>query len=357
MIIGRGPIYTVEEVSDLLGIPRPTLYRYLREYSIPHLRRSGRISIPEESFERIREARDLHKEGLGTESVRRMLREGNNPNSGELKERLDELSENLERLRGNERPAADEALPSHALRTVLARQNLLISAMFNLTEMVEELLLASGKPRKTVFDEVEGEIREVAPTPELPEQAPAAAEHNLEALPVRRSRFGVLSRRRRRGVLVVLSALLAGLLLAWALPTFGGELASGLPFSEGRKPESSSGAQDAASEDGVAAQNPAAGEGGSEPGSSGAGETERVEVPNVSDKDVVEAKQTLSKAGFEVAAIKTVESRREAGTVMRTKPSTAEPGEPVVLVASGGPTGLPPGLWGNEGAASVQYGN
>ena len=175
-----GLIYTVEEVSDLLGIPRPTLYRYLREYSIPHLRRSGRISIPEESFERIREARDLHKEGLGTESVRRLLREGNNANSGELKERLDQLSENLERLRGNERPAADEALPSHSLRTVLARQNLLISAMFNLTEMVEELLLASGKPRKTVFEEVEGEIWEVA----LPDRAGRLRTRSVRGLDV-----------------------------------------------------------------------------------------------------------------------------------------------------------------------------
>ena len=28
--IMEGSIYTVDEVSDLLGIPRPTLYRYLR---------------------------------------------------------------------------------------------------------------------------------------------------------------------------------------------------------------------------------------------------------------------------------------------------------------------------------------
>ena len=62
----EGSIYSVDEVSDLLGIPRPTLYRYLREYSMPHLRRGGRIQIPEGSFDRIREARDLHKEGLGT---------------------------------------------------------------------------------------------------------------------------------------------------------------------------------------------------------------------------------------------------------------------------------------------------
>src|SRR3712207_8990126 len=63
----EGAIYTVDDVSDLLGIPRPTLYRYLREYSIPHLRQGGRIRIPEDSFDRIREARDLHKEGLRSE--------------------------------------------------------------------------------------------------------------------------------------------------------------------------------------------------------------------------------------------------------------------------------------------------
>src|SRR5215217_9516494 len=99
VISGRGLIYTVEEVSDLLGIPRPTLYRYLREYSIPHLRRSGKISIPEESFDRIREARDLHKEGLGTESVRRRLQEEDGLDVEELAERLDRLSGALERLR------------------------------------------------------------------------------------------------------------------------------------------------------------------------------------------------------------------------------------------------------------------
>jgi excisionase family DNA binding protein len=81
----EGTIYTVDEVSGLLDIPRPTLYRYLREYSIPHLRKAGRISIPEDSFDRIREARDLHREGLGTESVRRQLRE----DTGELDRRLD----------------------------------------------------------------------------------------------------------------------------------------------------------------------------------------------------------------------------------------------------------------------------
>ena len=373
MIKGRGPIYTVEEVSDLLGIPRPTLYRYLREYSIPHMRRSGRISIPEESFERIREARDLHKEGLGTGAVRRLLREGGGPKRGELKERLDQLSENLERLRGNERSTTDEALPSHALRTILARQNLLISAMFNLTEMVEELLLASGIPRKAVFEDVEDEIQEVAPPlertgrqqSETPEMVPVAARSALAARmdlssPARRARFGSLARRRRRGVLVALSALMVVLLLAWALPTMGSELSSGIPFFDAREAEGNSqGAPDhAAPEDEGATQNHPAGSQAWGSGSSGSGEAGGAEVPDVSDRGVVEAARILSRAGFEVAAVKSVASQEEAGTVMRTKPpagSAAGRGSRVLIVMSGGPTGVPPGVWG--GGAAAQYAN
>ena len=349
----RGLIYTVEEVSDLLGIPRPTLYRYLREYSIPHLRRSGRISIPEDSFDRIREARDLHKEGLGTESVRRLLREGSgSQDSGELKERLERLSETLERLRENG-PATDEALPSQALRTVLARQSLIMSAMFNLTEMVEELLLASGKPRKAVFEEVEGEIREVAPPlerTEILEESPATTSSEIlprSAVPhsaVRRKRFGSLARRRRRSSLtLLLSALLLGVILMWALPTLGGELS----FLEGRRAEeSSSGGREGQEPGEAVAQNPSAGNGTSEEAvgsrSSGAGEA----VPDVSGQGVVEAARTLSGAGFEVAAIKTVTSQEEAGTTTRTVPSAGSavgPGTPVVLVVSGGPAGTSPG--------------
>jgi excisionase family DNA binding protein len=362
VISWRGAIYTVEEVSDLLGIPRPTLYRYLREYSIPHLRRSGRISIPEESFERIREARDLHKEGLGTGSVRRLLREGGGPRTGELKEQLDQLSENLESLRGNEKPAAEEALPSHALRTILARQNLLVSAMFNLTEMVEELLLASGKPRKAVFDDVEGEIRGVTPPPErtqleIPKGVPAATESTLRALPARSAtRFGSLARQRRRGVLAFLSTLLVAVLLVWVLPLLGSELPSGLPFFDGSEAESSPGAP----EDEGAAQGPPAGSEEPDDPESGAAEAERVEVPDVSDRGVAEAVRILPRAGFRVSAIKVVKSQKEPGTVMRTKPSAGsavEPGTPVVPVVSGGPTGIPPGIRSGDlgGGAAVRY--
>jgi excisionase family DNA binding protein len=339
VISGRGLIYTVEEVSDLLGIPRPTLYRYLREYSIPHLRRSGRISIPEDSFDRIREARDLHKEGLGTESVRRLLREGRSSQAGELKERLERLSETLESVR-KDGPAADEVLPSQALRTVLARQSLIMSAMFNLTEMVEELLLASGKPRKAVFEEVEGEIREVAPLER--NEIPATTKPGPENLPssavphTARKKFGSLARRRRRSSLILLvSVLLVGVILMWAYPTLDGRQA---------KESAQRGDQQEKQEPAVA-QNPSAGNEAPEDAagsrSSGPGEA----VPDVSGEGVIEASRTLSSAGFEVAAIKTVPSQKEAGTTTRTVPSAgsaAGPGTPVVLVVSGGPVGNSP---------------
>jgi excisionase family DNA binding protein len=371
VISGRVLIYTVEEVSEMLGIPRPTLYRYLREYSIPHLRKSGKISIPEESFDRIREARDLHKEGLGTESVRRALREGSNgPDTGEIKAQIDRLSESLERLRGNG-SAADEALSSQAMRTVLARQSLLMSAMFNLTEMMEELLLASGKPRKTVFEEVGGEIREV-PVPRrggrlrsrrsVPAGATPRALPRSPDLPATRAeRFGTLARRRRRTSLVLLSALLVCVALLLALPRLdsGEQPLAGLPFlgesrtSESRTGETPSTPNEApethrerggASSGGVAAaQSPS--EGDERPGAGAAGgvvETGPGEVPDVSGREVEEAARRLSRAGYEVAAIQTVESEEEAGTVLRTQPAVgtaAEPGSPVFLVMSGGPAG------------------
>jgi excisionase family DNA binding protein len=365
VISGRGPIYTVEEVSEMLGIPRPTLYRYLREYSIPHLRKSGKISIPEESFDRIREARDLHKEGLGTESVRRALREGSNgPDTGEIKERIDRLSESLERLRGNG-SAADEALSSQAMRTVLARQSLLMSAMFNLTEMMEELLLASGKPRKTVFEEVEGEIREVTvprrggrlrsrrPVPSG--AGPRALPRSPELPATRGERFGTLARRRRRTSLALLSALLVCVALLLVLPGLGGEEQplAGLPLLGDRKDESPSSPNEApeTQRDGGASSGNVAAARSTLPEddqtqdagtSGGVVQTGPGEVPDVSGRDVEEAARRLSRAGYEVAAIQTVKSEEEAGTVLRTQPevgTAAEPETPVFLVMSGGPTG------------------
>jgi excisionase family DNA binding protein len=342
VINGRGLIYSVEEVSDLLGIPRPTLYRYLREYSIPHLRRSGKISIPEESFDRIREARDLHKEGLGTESVRRALREGNGgPDTGEIKERIERISESLEKLKGNG-SAADEALSSQAMRTVLARQSLMLSAMFNLTEMVEELLLASGKPRKTVFEEVEGEIREVTPLSSrtglaVPDHDGPTPKGLPAALPAARpDRFGSLARRRRAS-LALLATLLVGAILLLVLPA----LDAGFPFAGDQTDERASSETQSG---GVAGRAPSAG-GEASDDATGTGSRDQAtagEGPDVSGKSVVEAARVLSRAGYEVAAIRTVKSDEEAGTVVRVEPaagSEVEPGAPVVLVMSGGPTG------------------
>jgi hypothetical protein len=324
----------------------------LREYSIPHLRRSGKISIPEESFERIRQARDLHKEGLGTGAVRRVLREGGGPNAGELKERLDRLLESLERLRSRKRPATDEVLPPHAIRTILARQNLLISAMFNLTEMVEELLIASGKPRRAVFGDVEDEHKEVR-----------HERLNRFFTPVRGARFGSLAQRRRRGILLILSALMAFLLLVWALPTMGSESEdSGISFLHARKAgKDPGGSSDQPAPRGeVATRNPPVGGETQGAGSYGSGEAGKVEVPDVSDGGVAGAVHALSRAGFEVAAIEIVASTKRAGKVIKTDPaagSAVEPENPIVVVMSGGPTGLPPGLrsGGSGGATATQY--
>lgn len=217
----------------MVGIPRPTLYRYLREYSIPYTRRSGRISIPEESLGRIRAVRALHDEGLGTEAVRRRLREGDGSDVDWIAERLDRLSEALERSQSNLKPT-DVVSSSQALHIILARQSLLISAVFNLTEMMEELLAAAGRPRKSAFDFLEEEsmrdtgfvpdLRRTAdafPDPESRDSDPVPGTIEVIATPARRDGFGALARRRRRTALVLLVVALLGAALVWAALTTG----------------------------------------------------------------------------------------------------------------------------------------
>jgi excisionase family DNA binding protein len=327
-----GAIYTVDEVSGLLGIPRPTLYRYLREYSIPHLRRAGRISIPEDSFDRIREARDLHKEGLGTESVRRQLREGSAPDTGDLDRRLDTLHRSLEDLRGDirGRPAADEVALSPTLRTILARQSLIMSAMFNLTQMVEDLLLASGKPRKPIFRDIE--TSEVLPHQpardrlEIPgevagtETVPAAGGYNgSRTLTIRPTDFGSLRRRRRRGVLAFLAVLAFAACLA-GTALLSAEDDNSVPRVTVEPPDAPK-AVAAASDSGLD------------------GETR---VPDVSGRPLEEAVRMISDAGFEVADIRSEASRGVRQTAIRTEPPagvSAKPGAPVTLTMSAGAAG------------------
>lgn len=229
MINRGGDTYTVDEASELLGVPRPTLYRYLKEYSIPYQRRSGRISVPEESLERIRTVRELHDEGLGTEAVRRRLRDGASADIDWIAERLDQLSEALETSQSSLKPA--ENVPSsQALHVILARQSLLISAVFNLTEMMEELLAASGRPRKSALDYLDKQNRLEAA--EFPAEQPGGrpALHDLAgyrtpaepeaveivAVPERQDGFGALARRRRRTVAALSIMLLIGALAAGA---------------------------------------------------------------------------------------------------------------------------------------------
>lgn len=260
--------YTVDEVSDTLGVPRPTLYRYLREYSVSHLRRAGKIYVPEESFDRIKEIRELHKEGLDTESVRRRLREeeSGSPDVEELAERLDRISETLEGLGEKPRPAANGASTSHALQTILARQSLLISEVSSLAEMVEELLAMNGLRRIATLDDLETEAQEQATLVNClerhagaeyhPDTNGSSSESPTEPLapprstfppnpPVRSGKFGALAKRRRRAALVVLLALLTGAALMVALGDGGAFGAPGEETSEVPQEETPAGSEEA----------------------------------------------------------------------------------------------------------------
>lgn len=383
----EGSIYTVDEVSDLLGIPRPTLYRYLREYSIPHLRRAGRIRIPEDSFDRIREARDLHKEGLVTETVRRQLREGAAPDTNELDRRLDSLHDTLQNLRGDlrERPATDEVALSPTLRTVLARQSLMLSAMFNLTGMVEDLLTASGKPRRPLFEDLRPEpvgialVNEPAerrlripvattvhPEPDVKATLPTSAQTgpagpDRVGLP---TNFGSLRRRRRAGAVAVLCALLICACLAFLLPNLGagdeietaGQKTPANPVREAAAPQDG-GAPEGSAEEvardanaGGAAQEIDQGEGagGATPEQAPVGEASAADaseggIPDVSGRNLEEAARAVFEAGFSVAAIRTEVSRAEPGTVTSIEPAAgtdARSGAPVFLTMSGGADGV-----------------
>jgi len=377
----EGSIYTVDDVSDLLGIPRPTLYRYLREYSIPHLRQGGRIRIPEDSFDRIREARDLHKEGLGTETVRRQLREGGGPDTGELDRRLNKLHDTLENLRGDLRakPAMGEVALSPALQTILARQSLMLSAMFNLTGMVEDLLLNNGKGRKRPVARVEeGLIRTVPLRAEERDQLPGTlvaepgavreAEAPVIPSPTQNlpTRFGSLARRRRRAALAVLSAVLLGLLLVLFLPTLNEDEmatsngparndATGQHKPPEERPagaDTNEADEEGAGPDNVAATDAAPPEAETTTAEESTQDTETPPdanggggIPDVSGRPLEEAARALSEAGYTVAAIRSVQGPEEYRTVTGTEPAAgteARPNAPVVLTMSAGPTGASP---------------
>jgi hypothetical protein len=154
--------------------------------------------------------------------------------------------------------------------------------------------------------------------------------------------------------------LLVGVTLLLALPTLSGELDTGLPFLSDRTAESSPNTSNGNSEErqtagGAAAGDVAAAEdpsvGDERAAGSVASDRERArpgEIPDVSRRGVVQAARMLTRAGYEVATIQAVESEKEAGTAVETEPSAgtaAEPGTPVILRMSGGPTGTESGPW------------
>ena len=370
-------LYSVDEVSDRLGIPRPTLYRYLREYSIPHLRRTGKISIPEESFELIREARELHREGLGTESVRRRLQEEEDGlDVEELAERLDRLSGALERLREDLKPVNGRTdSQREALQTLHKKQDALISEVSRLNGMVQELSRAErGFPREPFRREASGgpEVsRESEVLSELPDQRaespPRAAwateddptcdtvAHRSEVEPTtgvaagedpdpttrmnghappteaysksgapfvifrRRTKFGVLAGGRWRWVLALLAAL-SGLLVVAVL--VWGLLAPGEEAEEQTKPDESEAQEELQS-------------------ASEAGESlQAVEVPGLIGLALPEAEEEIDEVGLEQGTVSEIPSYAiPAGTVAAQEPAVGaevDPGAPVNLMVSGG---------------------
>jgi excisionase family DNA binding protein len=379
---GGGLIHTVDEVSDLLDIPRPTLYRYLREYSIPHVRRSGKISIPEESFDRIKEARELHREGLGTASVRRRLREGNDPvDAEELVDRLDRLSETLEVLQGDLRPANGASSPSQdSLRSVINKQDLLISAVSDLTEKVESLLSANDQLRTVTPADLKAyEVESPFERPERLQEArdntrvtrstqdsgewiiasnattglmldePVAeramdktstgaledddttrfSQGPADLLDVtgRRDKFGTLARRRRMGILALLVALLVGAVLVWGLYGSGeeGEVEQSATSDEPSAEEGFQSAPEVVEEAPITA-----------------------EVPDLRGLTLPEVENKLADVGLKLGALNEIPDHEvPVGRVVVQGPEAGEevsPETPIDLIISSGPPAYAPEL-------------
>ena len=269
----------------------------------------------------------------------------------ELDRRLDHLHETLEDLRGDlkERPATDEVALSPTLRTILARQSLLISAMFNLTGMVEDLLLASGKRRKPSFEDLRAGLREPLPestsgdrlaiqaaVPATASVATAIPDANDPAFLERSANFGTLGRRRRRGALTLLSAVLVALCLAWAVPALTGgtgpetsatEAAQSPDQPQGEKPPRAEDQKALAGEktsvdESTARETPA--EAPAQPAQVAATDTGPeggAVVPDVSGLKMGEAAQILTDAGLEVAFIRDETGQVRPGTVIGTIPA------------------------------------
>lgn len=335
--------YTVDEVSEVLEIPGPTLYRYLREYSIPHERRAGKISIPEESLEQIREARELHKEGFGTTSVRQRLKHTGTVDTKGLAERLDRLCCEFEKLQDSFQAPQGVAAPSSVLREILEEQRSLAFAVHRLTEKVEDVLAAdsaagtssfSDRPEERVYARRAASGRSETSTLAMRDR-PGVDDYKTDFDPdmleyskprVRRdSKFGEMSRKRHRHrALALLLALMLGGALIWGFASWG--------YSEGDGAQASSGENASSSE-------PEAGSQEQPPVT--AEVPEEVEVPNLVGFTFSQAKDRLAAAGLEPGSRAEVESADiPTDTVVTQYPASGEavePGSGVNLLFSSGP--------------------
>ncbi|MDQ3302846.1 MAG: PASTA domain-containing protein, partial [Actinomycetota bacterium] len=324
----------------------------------------------------IKEARELHREGLGTASVRRRLREGNDPvDAEELIERLDRISGALEGLQGDLGSANGASSSQETLRTVLKKQDLLISAVSSLTEKMESLFSANDRSRTVPPDSLEAyeeerfferperlqEAREntrrtrsmqdsgdwtVAsngttgvmvdePVAEVAtdEAAAGALEDDattriipgpadLLGVPERREKFGALARRRRKGILaLLLLALLVGAVLAWGLYGSGEEVEQSATSDEQSVEEDSQSVPEAVEE--------------APPVSLTA------EIPDLIGMTFPEAEDELAGAGLKLGAWNEIPDYEvPAGRVVVQGPEAGEevdPDTPVDLIVSAGP--------------------
>ena len=205
-----------------------------------------------------------------------------------------------------------------------------MSAVFNLTEMVEALLLASGKPRKRIYQDIE--TKEVLPESqvqarlEIPGEVAPSTEAVPTTLAVRPTDFGALRRRRRRGVLTILAALALAGCVAWATMALPGtkDTESSVPRVAQTAAEPLEAPKVASVQNGTAPDKQTA-------------------VPDVSGQSLEEAVKTISGAGFEVAAIETKTSQQTPETAIQTNPTAgvpAKPGASVTLTLSAGPANV-----------------
>jgi hypothetical protein len=269
----------------------------------------------------------------------------------------------------------------------------MLSAMFNLTGMVEDLLLNNGKSRKRPVARVEEGLIHAVPlraeergqlSGTLVAEPVAVRETEAPVIPsptqnLPTSRFGTLGRRRRRAALAVLSALLLGVLLILLLPTLNDNKSA---TSNGPAPNNAAGQQkppeerpvgagadeadgEGAGPDNVAATDAVPPEAETTTAEEGTQDTETPpdangggSIPDVSGRPLEEAARALSEAGYTVAAIRSVQGSEEYGTVTGTEPSAgteARPNAPVVLTMGAGPTGAYPASASSASGSSASF--